>query len=119
MDGYTRWISDDDDVNDGAAGGNEEGHEQDNNSEGGREDEESPRHDHEDEDIGADHEDEDARADIDGSSLGWVRDPHVQALLLKQSSSARAAAREKAKLVQLETDAITPLYEGCRMGIPA
>ncbi|KAM0881967.1 hypothetical protein ACQ4PT_032598 [Festuca glaucescens] len=43
-----------------------------------------------------------------------VQDPHVHALLLKQTSNARATAREKAKLGQLEIDAATPLYEGCR-----
>ena len=42
-----------------------------------------------------------------------MRDPHVQALLLKQTSNTRAAAREKSKLSQLEIDAVTPLYEGC------
>ena len=43
-----------------------------------------------------------------------MRDPHVQELLLKPTSNVRAAAREKAKLAQLENDAVTPLYEGCR-----
>ena len=55
--------------------------------------------------------DEDAGADDDG---GWVQDPHIQELLLKQTDNARAAAREKAKLDQLEIDTVTPLYEGCR-----
>ena len=48
----------------------------------------------EDQDEGHDHEDEDAGADDDG---GWVRDPHIQELLLKQTDNARGAAREKAK----------------------
>jgi hypothetical protein len=39
-----------------------------------------------------------------------VRDPHVQELLLKKSSTV---AKEKAKLAQLEMDATTPLYAGC------
>ena len=43
-----------------------------------------------------------------------MQDPHIQELLLKQTDNARAAAREKAKLDQLEIDVITPLYEGCR-----
>ena len=43
-----------------------------------------------------------------------LRDPHVQELLLKEMSNARAAAREKAKLGQLEIDGMTPLYLGCR-----
>ena len=45
--------------------------------------------------------------------MGWVQDPHIQELLLKQTGNARAAAREKAKLDQLEIDVVTPLYEGC------
>ena len=94
--------------------------------------EESPGHDHdgdavhshhvedaghddeEDQDEGHDHEDEDAGADDDGPSMGWVQDPHIQELLLKQTDNARVAAREKAKLDQLEIDAVTPFYEGCR-----
>ncbi|KAK1561232.1 hypothetical protein QYE76_072032 [Lolium multiflorum] len=46
--------------------------------------------------------------------MDWVQDPYLQELLLKQTSNARAAAREKAKMDQLEVDAVTPLYEGCR-----
>jgi hypothetical protein len=42
-----------------------------------------------------------------------LRDPHVQELLLKETSNAKAAAREKARLEQMEKDAVTPLYEGC------
>ena len=41
-------------------------------------------------------------------------DPHVQELLLKETSNAKAAAREKAKLAQVEIDGMTPLYPGCR-----
>ena len=98
---------------------------QDNRGEGGREDEESTGHDHkvdavhihhvedaghddeEDQDERHDHEDEDAGADDDGPSTGWVQDPHIQELLLKQTDKARAAAREKTKLDQLEIDAVT------------
>ena len=43
-----------------------------------------------------------------------LRDPHVQELLLKEPSNAKAAAREKAKLAQMELDGMTPLYPGCR-----
>ena len=107
MDGYTRWISDEageeEDIN-GEAPGNEEG-QQDNN--GGREDEEHPVHDHE-EDAGADHVDQDAGhedqdaghedQDVGHEDSSWVRDPHVQALLVKEALNARGAAREKAKL---------------------
>ena len=46
--------------------------------------------------------------------MDWVQDPHLQELLLKKASNARAAAREKSKLNQLEMDVVTPLYEGCR-----
>ena len=134
MDGY-RWQGDEDDfeVVHGGRERNEEGQQDNHRGEGGREDEESPGHDHEvdavhshhvedaghddEEDAGADeghdHEDEDAGADDDGPSMGWVQDPHIQELLLKQTDNARAAAREKAKLDQLELDAVTPLYEGC------
>ena len=45
-----------------------------------------------------------------------MRDPHVQALLDKEALNARGAAREKAKLEQLEKDAVTMLYEGCNDG---
>ena len=129
MDGY-RWQGDEEDyefVHGGQATVSR------NSAEGRREDEESPGHDHdaghnhhvedaghdheEDQDEGHDHhEDEDAGEDGDGpSSMDWVQDPHLQELLLNQASNnARAAAREKAKLNQLEIDAVTPLYEGCR-----
>ena len=40
-----------------------------------------------------------------------MRDTHVQELLLQKSSKA---AREKAKLAQLEIDSNTPFYAGCR-----
>ena len=42
-----------------------------------------------------------------------VRDPHFQELLSKKMTNARAAAREKSKLEQLEIDLNTPLYAGC------
>ena len=114
MDGY-RWQGDEDDyeVVHGGQARNKEG-QQDNSGEGGRADEESPGHDHEvdaghnhhvedaghddeeDQDEGHDHEDEDAGADNGRPSMGWVQDPHIQELLLKQTGNARAAAREKA-----------------------
>ena len=128
MDGY-RWQGDEEDyefVQGGRATVSR------NSAEVEREDEESPGHDHdaghnhhvedaghdheEDQDEGHDHhEDEDAREDGDDgpSSMDWVQDPHLQELLLNQTSNnTRAAAREKAKLNQLEMDAVTPLYEG-------
>ena len=42
-----------------------------------------------------------------------MRDPHVQALLCKETSTERAASREEAKLEQLVVDSNTPLYDGC------
>ena len=46
--------------------------------------------------------------------MSALQDSHVQELLLKETSNARAAAREKAKLAQMEIDGMTPLYPGCR-----
>jgi hypothetical protein len=43
-----------------------------------------------------------------------LRDPHVQELLLKEMSNDKAAAREKAKLAQMEKDRVNPLYPWCR-----
>jgi hypothetical protein len=71
MNGYTRWIGDEDDeVVDGAVGNEEHGH-QDKHDEGGHDHEEQDigaddvGHDHEEQDVGAydvgyDHEDQDA-----------------------------------------------------------
>ncbi|KAK1678546.1 hypothetical protein QYE76_039394 [Lolium multiflorum] len=125
MDGY-RWEGDEDDYEfvHGISTRNKEGGDQDVEDLGHDQDVEDPGDDHdhnvgdpgpddeEDQDGGHhdDHEDED-----DGpSSMDWVQDPYLQELLLKQTSNARAAAREKAKMDQLEVDAVTPLYEGCR-----
>jgi hypothetical protein len=43
-----------------------------------------------------------------------LQDPHVQELLLKETSNAKAAAREKAKLEKMEIDGKTLLFPGCR-----
>ena len=51
--------------------------------------------------------------------MGWVQDPHIQELLLKQMDNARAAAREKAKLDQLEIDVVTPFMKDAGLRIPA
>src|SRR5215216_1320586 len=111
---FHRWISDGVDDGDGEEGGQ---HDDDHHhGENGRDDEESPG---DGEGAEADRDDDDldaGGADDDGTTSGWVRDPYVQELLLKQTSNARAAAREKAKIAQLEKDAVTPLYEGCRPG---
>jgi hypothetical protein len=136
MDGYTRWISDEDadNVHGVATENNEERH--------GGDHEDSPGHDDAGEDAGHSEEDEDARQGQDDQDAGHgeedqdaghgggeedqdagedgtpsgscVQNPYVQALLLKLTSNARDAAREKAKLVSLEKDAVTPLYAGCR-----
>ena len=72
---------------------------------------------------GHDHHEEGDDAGVDGGGedvnmetllTSALRDPHVQELLLKETSNARAAAREKAKLAQMEIDGMTPLYPGCR-----
>ena len=119
---------------------NEDGQQDNHRGSGGRDDEESLGHDHDGDavhshhveddahddeedagvDEGHDHEDEDAgRADDDGPSMGWVQDPHIQELLLKQTDNARAAAREKAKLDQLGIDAVTPFMKDAGPRIPA
>ena len=121
MDGY-RWQGDEDDyeVVHGGRARNEEGQQDNHRGSGGREDEESPGDDHDGDAVhshhveDAGHDDDAGGADDAGPSMGWVQDPHIQELLLKQTDNARAAAREKAKLDQLEIDAVTPLYEGCR-----
>jgi hypothetical protein len=121
MNGYTWWISDEDDDNiHGAVTGNdEEGHGGDEDFPGLDEGGEDAGHG---QDAGQDEEDQDARhgeeyqdAGADGTPSGsWVQNPYVQALLLKQTSNVRDAAREKAKLASLEKDTVTPLYAGCR-----
>jgi len=132
MDGYTRWMQDDeddDDVNDAAANGADEdedarhehdqdedqgaGHQHDQDQGAGREHDEAEGSGHEhDEAEGSGHERHD-EAEGEGNDSSWLRDPHVQELLLKETSNAKAAAREKARLEQMEKDAVTPLYEGC------
>ena len=81
-------------------------------------------HHHEEGDAGGhDHHEEGDDAGVDGGGedantqtllTSALRDPHVQELLLKETSNTRAAAREKAKLAQMEIDGMTPLYPGCR-----
>jgi hypothetical protein len=114
MDGYTQWVSEDDEDVDGYVDGKG------NNNDEGREEgrnEEAPRHD-EEEVAGHGEEEADTGEDSDTQSpltvlISIVRDPHVQELLLKKTTNARAAAREKLKLTQLEIDSSTPLYTGC------
>jgi hypothetical protein len=74
--------------------------------------EEHDEHDDADEDH--DHEehvdDEGTRTPLSSA----IHDPHLQELARK-IGDARGAARENAKLVQLEMDSSTPLYAGCTM----
>jgi hypothetical protein len=86
---------------------------------GQREGEDSPRHDegdvgHDHDDAGSDGGGEDA--DTETPLTSALRDPHIQELLLKETSNAKAATREKEKLAQLEKDGKTPLYHGCQPG---
>ena len=48
-----------------------------------------------------------------------MQDPHIQELLRKQMDNARVAAREKAKLDQLEIDMVTPCMKDAGPRIPA
>ena len=113
------------------------------NHDEGREDEEtSPRHgnldfddvggqDHHDDEGDAgtqDHHDDEAdigrhgqgvdsggeNVDTQTSLITALQDPHVQELLLKETSNEKPAGREKAKLAQMKIDGKTPLYPGCR-----
>jgi hypothetical protein len=43
-----------------------------------------------------------------------LRDSHVQDLLFQETSNDGAAARERAKLAQMEKDMMTPIFPGCR-----
>ena len=116
MDGYTRWISEDDDEDvDGTAnnamGPDEEmidGPEEEGAGNGGGEE---ARHGG-GEEAGHDGEDVDM---LEPSSLlsSIVRDPHVRDLLRKKTTSDKAASREEANLEQPEVDSNTPLYDGC------
>ena len=119
MDGYTRWIRDDEyddeDVNNGEDQDASDDHEDQDASHDHEDQGGGTGHGHEDDQggVGHGHEDDQGGADHDSS---WLRDPHVQDLLLKETSNARAAGREKAKLEQMEKDAVTPLFDGCNDG---
>ncbi|KAK1609935.1 hypothetical protein QYE76_033608 [Lolium multiflorum] len=77
--------------------------------------EEVGREDHyEEEDVGGeDHHDEEEDS---GATplISALRDSHVQDLLLQETSNDRVAARERAKLSQMEKDGMTPIFPGCR-----
>ncbi|KAK1629755.1 hypothetical protein QYE76_004070 [Lolium multiflorum] len=69
---------------------------------------------HEEEDAGGeDHHDEEEDS---GATplISALRDSHVQDLLLQETSNDRVAARERAKLSQMEKDGMTPIFPGCR-----
>jgi len=125
MDGYTRWISEDDDEDVHVAGNNDMGldeemtdrHEDDGVGHGGGE---QSKNDGGREDSGhgkeeSGHGGEEAAVTPQSSTLlsAVVQDPHVRDLLRKSTTSERAASREEAKLEQLEVDSRTPLYDGC------
>ena len=114
MPGHTQWIAPDppQQDNNGDRGGRED-EQPDPEHDEGHDGEGDAEHDGE-EDAGADDHDADQDAGADEPSSTWVRDPHVQELIQKPTSNARAATREKVKLAQLEKDADTPLYRGCR-----
>jgi hypothetical protein len=110
MSGFMKWYIDED-VNNGPppagngdVGGRREG------KESPRHDEGDARHDHDD-DTGSDGGGEDA--DTGTLLTSALRDPHVQELLLKETSNAKAAAREKDKMEQIKKDGKTPLYPRC------
>src|SRR3954470_12958645 len=110
MDGYTRWITEDDDDDiDGATNNPMAADEEGAGNDGGEE----AAHGNGREDQ-AEHDGEDADM-TDPSSLlnSIVWDPHVRDLLRKKTTSDRAGYREEAKLEQLEVDSKTPLYDGC------
>ncbi|KAK1653348.1 hypothetical protein QYE76_071153 [Lolium multiflorum] len=69
---------------------------------------------HEEEDAGGEHhhdEEEDSGAT---PLISALRDSHVQDLLLQETSNDRVAARERAKLSQMEKDGMIPIFPGCR-----
>jgi hypothetical protein len=103
MDGHTQWMGED---------GNEDEVHEDNNNEG-QEDDIDEEHDDADEDHDQEEhvDDEDTQTPLTSA----MHDPHLQELLARKTGDARGAAREKAKLVQLEIDSTTPLYPGCTM----
>jgi hypothetical protein len=102
-------VHDDHHKGDGYGGHDDDHHEGDGG--GGHDD------DHHEGDGGGGHDDDGE----DAASIGTqtrltsaLQDPYVQELLLKEPSNAKAAAREKAKLEQMEIDGKTSLFPGCR-----
>ena len=114
MDGYTRWIieDEDDDVEDADGVGNDDtGKDKEMIDNGGGE--EAGHGGGEGAGHGSGENDMDSTQQSSSVLSSIVRDPHVQALLHKETSTERAASIEKAKLEQLVVDSNTPLYDGC------
>jgi hypothetical protein len=100
----------DDDHHEGDGGGGHDDDHHEGDGGGGHDD------DHHEGDGGDGHDDDGE----DAASMGTqtrltsaLQDPHVQELLLKETSNAKVAAREKAKLEQMEIDGKTPLFPRC------
>jgi len=112
MDGYTRWISEDDV---GVSGTQNNEVENQNDQEPEEEwNEETPEHEVESghgQESG--HGEDAAMSQASQLLSSVVQDPHVRDLLRKKTTNARAASREESKLAQLELDSKTPLYAGC------
>ena len=113
MDGYTRWIieGEDDDVEDADGAGNDDtGQDEEMIDNGGGEGAEHG---------GGEEAGHGGGENVDSTQLSSsvlssiVQDPHVQALLRKETSTDRAASREDAKLQQVVVDSNTPFYHGC------
>jgi hypothetical protein len=111
MEGHTQWMSDDE-------GDDDHGHEVENDEDHGEQDHnedgvEDAAHD-DDGEEGGEHVDDEVR-NRNTPLTAAVQDPHVQELLLSNTSNhARAADRRKSKLEQLEVDSRTPLYDAGR-----
>ena len=122
MDGYTRWIiqDEDDDVEDANGVGNDDmGQDEEMIDNGGEEEaghgggEGAGHGGGEGAGHGGGANDMDSTQQSSSVLSSIVRDPHVQALLRKETSTKRAASREEANLEQLVVDSNIPLYDGC------
>ena len=116
MYGYTRWVfpDDDEEVEDGdeqVNNNHEEGQKGGPNREATEHDEEeAPKHV---EDSMSESGEKAADTKSHSSTLcSAVRDPHLQEVITKDSTTTRGADREKLKLKQLQKDLDTPVYEG-------
>jgi hypothetical protein len=101
----------------GEDGNEDEVHEDNNNNNNNNNNERQDDDIDEEHDVDEDHDQEEHVDDEDTRTplTSAMHDPHLQKLLARKTGDARGAAREKAKLVQLETDSTTPLYAGCTM----